>query len=253
MNGNVVPAPLVQRLAELPREAALRLALGLDAAITGANGVAYVALAGVLDSPLGLDETLLRGAGAALIHRFHWIIYIFGAFLVYTGIKIFLTRDSESEDPSDNAVVRLFRKFARITPAYESNHMFVKRDGKWWATPLMLVLVIVETSDLIFAVDSIPAIFAVTTDPFIVYTSNVFAILGLACLAFAVTAATFVITDVIYPGTLPRVVAASLAGAFVVGWVVVPLLYRRSATPERPADRAVAADDATSSVAPGSA
>ncbi len=124
------------------------------------------------------------GLGAALIERFHWILYIFGAFLVYTGIKIFLTRDNEADDPSDNAIVRLFRKVVRMTPTYESNHMFVKKDGKWWATPLMLVLVVVETSDLIFAVDSIPAIFAVTTDPFIVYTSNVFAILGLRSLYF---------------------------------------------------------------------
>jgi tellurite resistance protein TerC len=124
------------------------------------------------------------GLGAALIERFHWILYIFGAFLVYTAVKIFLTRDDESEDPTDNSLVRLFRRFARITPTYEENHMFVKRDGKWWATPLMLVLVVVETSDLIFAVDSIPAIFAVTTDPFIVYTSNVFAILGLRSLYF---------------------------------------------------------------------
>src|SRR5688500_161696 len=124
------------------------------------------------------------GLGAALIERFHWILYIFVAFLVYTGIKIFLTRDNESEDPSDNPIVRFFRKIARITPAYEGNKMFVKRDGKVWATPLMLVLVVVETSDLIFAVDSIPAIFAVTTDPFIVYTSNVFAILGLRSLYF---------------------------------------------------------------------
>ena len=115
------------------------------------------------------------GLGAALIERFHWIIYIFGAFLVYTGIKIFLTRDNESEDPSDNPIVRFFRRIARITPAYEGNKMFVKRDGKLWATPLMLVLVVVETSDLIFAV---------TTDPFIVYTSNVFAILGLRSLYF---------------------------------------------------------------------
>ena len=124
------------------------------------------------------------GLGAALIERFHWILYVFGAFLVYTGIKIFLTRDNESDDPSDNPIVRLFRRVARITPTYEENRMFVKRDGKIWATPLMLVLVVVETSDLIFAVDSIPAIFAVTTDPFIVYTSNVFAILGLRSLYF---------------------------------------------------------------------
>ena len=122
-------------------------------------------------------------AGTALITRFHWIIYIFGAFLLVTGIKMALHREEEIH-PEHNPVLKLVRRLMPVTKDYEAGHFFVRHGGKLMATPLFLVLVLVETTDLIFAVDSIPAIFAVTLDPFIVYTSNVFAILGLRSLYF---------------------------------------------------------------------
>ncbi len=123
-------------------------------------------------------------AGVALINRFHWVIYIFGAFLIYTGIKLF--RQDEAEvHPERNPFVNLFRKLFRVTRDYEGDKFFVRHRGVLYATPLAVVLVVVETTDILFAVDSIPAILAITTDPFIVYTSNVFAILGLRAMFFA--------------------------------------------------------------------
>jgi tellurite resistance protein TerC len=122
-------------------------------------------------------------AGAALIKEYHWIIYIFGAFLIFTGIRMALDK-GEKLDPEGNPVVKLVRKLIPVTDNYEEDRFFVRRAGKLMATPLFLVLIMIETSDLVFAVDSIPAIFAVTEDPFIVYTSNVFAILGLRSLYF---------------------------------------------------------------------
>lgn len=122
-------------------------------------------------------------AGSALIKQFHWIIWVFGGFLILTGIKMATTR-SESIDPNKNPVVRLFRKVMPVSDTYDGQRFFTRQNGIRMATPLFLVLVMVETTDLIFAVDSIPAIFAVTQDPFIVYTSNVFAILGLRSLYF---------------------------------------------------------------------
>jgi tellurite resistance protein TerC len=122
-------------------------------------------------------------AGAALIASFHWIIYVFGAFLILTGIKMVFTPDKGLE-PEKNPVVRLVRRLVPVTDQYHGQSFFVRRNGALAATPLFLVLALVEATDLIFAVDSIPAIFAVTTDPFIVYTSNVFAILGLRSLYF---------------------------------------------------------------------
>ena len=121
--------------------------------------------------------------GTALIQSFHWVIFIFGAFLVYTGIKILLSK-SEEVHPEKNPAVRLFRRFVPLVTDYEGASFMVKKDKRWLATPLLLVLVVVEASDVVFAVDSIPAIFAVTRDPFIVYTSNIFAILGLRSLFF---------------------------------------------------------------------
>jgi tellurite resistance protein TerC len=123
-------------------------------------------------------------AGVALIEKFHWIIYVFGGFLILTGIKMALQKDKEIH-PERNPVLRLFRRLVPITENYEKDTFLVRRAGKLWATPLFVTLLIVETTDLIFAVDSIPAIIAVTRDPFIVYTSNVFAILGLRALYFA--------------------------------------------------------------------
>jgi tellurite resistance protein TerC len=121
--------------------------------------------------------------GAALLENFHWMIYVFGAFLIVTGIKMLL-QGEEKLEPNKNPAVRLFRRWISITNEYQGQHFFVRKAGKIHATLLMLVLVVVETTDVIFAVDSIPAIFAITRDPFIVYTSNVFAILGLRALYF---------------------------------------------------------------------
>lgn len=121
--------------------------------------------------------------GAALISRFHWIIYVFGAFLVYTGIKMF-RHDEMEVDPEQNPIVRLVTRFLPISRQYDEQKFFTRVNGKRTGTLLLLVLVVVEVTDLVFAVDSIPAIFAITTDTFIVYTSNVFAILGLRSMYF---------------------------------------------------------------------
>ena len=122
-------------------------------------------------------------AGVALINRFHWIIYLFGAFLVYTGAKLFRSEESEVH-PEHNPVLRWFRKLMPITTDYVNGNFFVQQNGLW-ATPLLLVLIVIETTDVLFATDSIPAVLAITRDPFIVFTSNVFAILGLRSLYFA--------------------------------------------------------------------
>jgi tellurite resistance protein TerC len=123
-------------------------------------------------------------AGVTLINRFHWIVYIFGAFLVYTGFKLFRQDEGES-DPGKNPVVRFCRKYLRLTHDYVGSKFTVTQHGRGYLTPLALVLIVVETTDVVFAADSIPAVLAITRDPFIVYTSNVFAILGLRSLYFA--------------------------------------------------------------------
>ncbi|MFT3890232.1 MAG: TerC family protein [Anaerolineales bacterium] len=134
-----------------------------------------------------LGALLMRGAliavGAALLEQFHWIIYVFGAFLIFTGIRM-AWHHEENIHPDKNPVVKFFRKFMPVTENFEQDKFFVRRAGRWMATPLFLILLVVESTDLVFAVNSIPAIFAVTHDPFIVYTSNVFAILGLRALYF---------------------------------------------------------------------
>jgi tellurite resistance protein TerC len=124
-------------------------------------------------------------AGVALINKFHWIVLIFGGFLVYTGIHMLFQKEA-AVDPEKNAVVRFFRKFLPVTDNYHGDKLFVRQNHKLYATPLFLVLLVIETSDLIFAVDSIPAILAISQDTLIVYTSNIFAILGLRSLYFAV-------------------------------------------------------------------
>ncbi|MDN5270909.1 TerC family protein [Chloroflexus sp. MS-CIW-1] len=134
-----------------------------------------------------LGALVMRGsmiaAGAALIKQFHWIIWVFGVFLIFTGIRMAMSQEEQVE-PEKNPVIRLFRRFMPISDRYDGQKFLTRQNGMLMATPLLLVLVMVETTDLIFAVDSIPAIFAVTQDPFIVYTSNVFAILGLRALYF---------------------------------------------------------------------
>jgi tellurite resistance protein TerC len=121
--------------------------------------------------------------GATLIETFSWTIYVFGAFLVFTGIKMASHKDTEIH-PERNPVLRLLRRAVPMTEDYRDKRFFVREAGKWIATPLLAVLVVIETTDIIFAVDSIPAIFAVTDDPFLVFTSNAFAILGLRALYF---------------------------------------------------------------------
>ncbi len=127
-------------------------------------------------------------AGVALIERFEWVIYLFGGILVYSGVKMALEKEKKI-NPDQNPVLKLFRKFMPVTTEYEGSKFLVRRDGRTWATPLLLVLLVVETTDLIFAVDSIPAVLAITRDRFIVYTSNVFAILGLRAMFFSLKGA----------------------------------------------------------------
>jgi len=135
-----------------------------------------------------LGALLMRGAfifgGVTLVSRFHWILYLLGAFLIYTGFRLMLKGDEESVDPSRNVAVLFARKFLPVTDHYEGGKFFIVRNGSRLATPLFIVLLVVETTDILFATDSIPAILAITRDPFIVYTSNVFAILGLRSLFF---------------------------------------------------------------------
>jgi len=137
-----------------------------------------------------LGALIMRGififAGVALINRFHWIVIIFGGFLVYSGIAMLFQKET-AVDPEKNAIVKFFRKFLPVTDTIHGNKLFVRQNKKLYATPLFLVLLVIESSDLIFAVDSIPAILAISQDSFIVYTSNIFAIMGLRSLYFAVS------------------------------------------------------------------
>jgi tellurite resistance protein TerC len=159
-------------------------------------------------------------AGAALISAFHWVIYIFGGFLVFTGAKILGQGDTEVE-PEQNPVVRLFRRFMPMTTGYESGTFFQRHQGKFAATPLALVLVTVETTDLVFATDSIPAIFGVTRDPFIVYTSNVCAILGLRSMYFLLAA---VVNRFAYLGTGLGIVLMFIGIKMLIGgFYIIPI------------------------------
>ncbi len=139
-----------------------------------------------------LGALIMRGAfiaaGAALISRFHWILYLFGAFLIFTGVRL-LVRQEQEVHPERNPVLRWARKLFAFTDEYEGSKFFVRRQGRRMATPMLLVLLMIETIDVLFAVDSIPAVFAVTTDAFIVYTSNIMAILGLRALYFVLAGA----------------------------------------------------------------
>jgi tellurite resistance protein TerC len=135
-----------------------------------------------------LGALVLRAAfiivGVELIHKFHWLIYVFGAFLIYSGIRFF-RHDDIKVDPDKNILVRIARKIFPVTAEFQGDNFFIRRDKKLWATPLFIVVILIEATDLVFAVDSIPAILAISNDSFIVYTSNVFAILGLRSLYFA--------------------------------------------------------------------
>jgi tellurite resistance protein TerC len=126
-------------------------------------------------------------AGAALLHRFHWMMYVFGAFLVYTGLKLALRKEEESVNPEDNLALKLARRFLKTTDEYHEDHFTIIKAGVRYATPLLLVLVVIEVTDLLFAVDSVPAVLAVSKDVFVVYTSNIMAILGLRALYFVLS------------------------------------------------------------------
>jgi tellurite resistance protein TerC len=126
-------------------------------------------------------------AGISLINAFHWIIYVFGAFLVYTGVKLALPKKDDGFTPEKNPAVKLARKFLPVTDYFEEGRFFTTVDGRRHATPLLIVLLVVETTDVMFALDSIPAVIAITRNEFIVFTSNIFAILGLRSLYFAVS------------------------------------------------------------------
>jgi len=122
-------------------------------------------------------------AGTALVQNFHWLLYVMGVFLLLTGVKIFFSKDEE-KDLADTLAIKIFKKFMRVTSEFDGHHFVIRKEGLLYATPLLVALFFIESSDLIFALDSIPAIFAITTDPFIVWTSNIFAILGLRALYF---------------------------------------------------------------------
>jgi tellurite resistance protein TerC len=162
-----------------------------------------------------LGALVMRGilifAGAALIMEFRWIVYVFGAFLLFTGVQM-LRHVNQKPDMENNALLKWARKRFRITETLEGERFWVRRNGMLWATPLFLALLMVEATDLVFAVDSIPAIFAITTDPFIVYTSNVFAILGLRALYFALA------------GVLPRFIYLKHGLSIVLMLVGVKML-----------------------------
>ncbi len=130
-------------------------------------------------------RAIFIAAGLTLLSAFHWVIYVFGIFLIYTGIKM-ARHDQQEIHPEKNVVIKLFRKLIPVTRDYENGKFFTRVDGRLFSTPLFVVLLVVETTDVVFAVDSIPAILAITRDPFIVYSSNVFAILGLRALYFAI-------------------------------------------------------------------
>jgi tellurite resistance protein TerC len=135
-----------------------------------------------------LGALIFRGififAGITLVEQFSWIMYIFGAFLVITAVKMMMKKDDENVHPDKNIMVRAFRKIFPVTKEYEGSKFFVRRKGILMATPLFVALLVIESTDIVFAIDSVPAILGITTDPFIVYTSNAFAILGLRSLYF---------------------------------------------------------------------
>lgn len=195
-------------------------------------------------------RAILIALGVTLIHRFHWIIYVFGAFLVFTGIKMALEKDKEIH-PERNVVLLFFRRVLPVTNAYHGQKFLVREEGKWYATPLLVVLLLVETTDLIFAVDSIPAILAITQDGFIVYTSNVFAILGLRALYFALAGVVQMFhylhyglsTILVFVGVkmlivdfvkIPVGVSLGAVALILAASVVASLVWPKSLEPEKP-------------------
>ncbi len=168
-----------------------------------------------------MGALVMRGTmilvGATLIARYHWILYLFGAFLVVTAWKMLRSGDSDAEKVGDSPVIKWVRRFFPVTPTYHEQQFVIMQEGRRVLTPLAVALVLVETTDLVFAVDSIPAIFAITTDPFLVFTSNVFAILGLRSLYFALAGA-------IEKFTYLKVSLAAILGLVGIKMLVADLL-----------------------------
>lgn len=163
---------------------------------------------------------IMIGVGVALVERFHFVLYIFGAFLLITGLRMLISKGEEI-DLEGNLVLRLARRYLRVTPHYEGQSFAVKREGRWMLTPLALVLLCIESMDLVFAVDSIPAVFAITRDQFIIYTSNVCAILGLRSLYFVLA---HVIDRFIYLKTgLALILAFVGIKMLVADWFHIPI------------------------------
>jgi tellurite resistance protein TerC len=202
-------------------------------------------------------RAILIGLGAALVHQFAWILYVFGAFLVVTGIKMWMASD-HTPNLEDNKLLKWLRGHLRVTPTLEGKAFFVQRPdpqtGKVvrWVTPLFIALCLVEVMDLVFAVDSVPAIFAITSDPFIVYTSNIFAILGLRALYFALAAMVHRFTYLKYAlalvlvfigtkiflvgiiGKIPAAVSLGVTFGLILGGVLVSLWKTRDSSPAAP-------------------
>lgn len=192
--GYVLHARGMQKCLEFVQGYALEMALSTDNLFVFLLIFSYFQVPAAFQHRVlfwGIVGTVLtRGAfilaGAAVVHRFRWILYALGAFLIYAAAKVLFHKDDKI-DPSRNLVLRLFRRVVRVAEDATGPHFTVRRDGKLWATPLLAVLVVVEAVDVTFAVDSIPAVFGVTTDVFIVLTSNLFAVLGLRALFFLVS------------------------------------------------------------------
>lgn len=210
-----------------------------------------------------IGALLMRGtlifAGAAVIETFHWIIYVFGAFLIFTGIKM-LIAVGQQPDMENNRIVRFMRNNFRVTETFEGDRFFVRRQGLLYMTPLFIVLILVELTDLVFALDSIPAIFAITTDPFIVYTANVFAILGLRALYFAlvgvihrfhylkyglslvlmVVGTKMILNAWFGEKVIPTEIALLITAVLIGGSIVISLLKTRGITPDQAPAKATA-------------
>ncbi len=202
---------------------------------------------------LVLRATLIL-VGAAVIEAFHWVIYLFGAFLIITGLKMLITVGQEP-DIENNRIAGFMRRHFRVTDDFVGNRFMVKQNGIWFITPLFVVLVLVEITDVVFALDSIPAIFAITTDPFIVYTSNVFAILGLRALYFAlagiihrfhylkyglsvvlvIVGAKMVINAWFGTTVIPTEIALLITALIIAGSVVISMWKTRNIPPEEAA------------------
>lgn len=198
-----------------------------------------------------LGALIMRGllifAGAALISTVHWIVLVFGVFLIFTGIKMLLSINAEP-DLGNNRVIRFARKHLRVAADHHGQRFFVRQDGLLWATPLFLVLIVIEFTDLVFALDSIPAIFAITQEPFIVFTTNVFAILGLRALYFAlagiihrfhylkyglslvlcVVGVKMIVNGVFGDKVIPTEIALAITAALIGGSIVLSLIKTKA-------------------------